>query len=103
MKVISTEAGIEIAVTIVERIESRKTRMTMTAIARPSMPSTASDSIDCSMNGAWSKTIVKRVFKPMSVSSCVSAAVTACETATMLPASVFVTERVSASLPSTRE
>ena len=52
MKVTSTETGIEIAVTIVERTDSRNSRMTSTAAARPSSPSRARLSIDCSMNGA---------------------------------------------------
>lgn len=52
MKVSSTEVGIEMAVTIVERTDSRNTRMTMTAKTRPSVPSVASASIELSMNGA---------------------------------------------------
>ena len=52
MNVMSTETGIEIAVTSVERTDSRNTRMMITANARPSRPSVASELIDCSMNGA---------------------------------------------------
>ena len=52
MKVMSTLVGIEIAVTRVERTDSRKTRMTSTAKTRPSIPSTARVSMDCSMYGA---------------------------------------------------
>ena len=44
--------------TIVERTESRKTRITRTAMTRPSRPSVVRVSIDCSTNGAWSKTTV---------------------------------------------
>ena len=43
MKVMSTEAGIEIAVTSVDRTDSRNTRMTITAKISPSVPSVASD------------------------------------------------------------
>ena len=50
--VMSTLVGIEIAATSVERTESRKTKITSTAKTSPSRPSCASDSIDCSMNGA---------------------------------------------------
>ena len=45
----STDVGIEIAVTRVARTESRKMRITITAKSRPSRPSVASDSIDCWM------------------------------------------------------
>ncbi len=49
MKVISTLVGIEIAVTIVERTDSRNSRITRTANARPSSPSSARASMDCWM------------------------------------------------------
>jgi hypothetical protein len=49
MKVISNEVGMEIAVTSVERIDSRKTRMTTTAKNRPRRPSSVSDWMDCWM------------------------------------------------------
>ncbi len=52
MKVTSTDSGIEIAVTIVERSDSRKTRITTIANSRPSSPSIARCWIDSSMNGA---------------------------------------------------
>jgi hypothetical protein len=52
MKVSSTETGMEIAVTRVERSEIRKMKITITANSNPSRPSCASDSIDCSMKGA---------------------------------------------------
>ena len=51
-KVMSTETGMEMAVTSVDRTERRKTRITMTAKMRPSTPSTARLLIDSSMNGA---------------------------------------------------
>ena len=57
MKVISTEVGIEMAVTIVERTESRNTKITTIAKIRPSVPSTARFSSDFSTKGAWSNTV----------------------------------------------
>ena len=51
-KVMSTLVGIEIAATRVERTDSRNTKITSTAKTRPSRPSCASASIDCSMYGA---------------------------------------------------
>ena len=103
MKVMSTEVGMETAVTSVERIESRKIRITITAKTRPSSPSWVSDSIDWVMNGAWLKTTVNVVFPPMLLASESSWARTSSETETVLPESVFVMERVRASFPSTRE
>ena len=52
MKVSRIEVGIEMAVTSVDRTDSKKMRMMMTAKMRPSVPSTASASIELSMNGA---------------------------------------------------
>ena len=69
MKVMSTDTGIEIAVTRVERTDSRNTRITMTAKTRPSRPSVARLSIDCWMNGAWSNTTVNFVLSPIASSS----------------------------------
>ena len=103
MKVISTDAGIEMAVTRVERTESRNSRITITAKASPSRPSVASELIDSSMNGAWSKAIVNFVFWPRAFSSSGMRSRTSCDTATVLPAGVFVIAMVSASSPSTRE
>ena len=47
MNVMSTEVGIEIAVTSVARTESRNNKITSTAKPRPSRPSWVSASIDC--------------------------------------------------------
>src|SRR5215207_10524433 len=106
MKVISTEVGIEIAVTSVARTDNRNTRITSTANSRPSSPSVASDSIDCSMYGAWSNTTVN-VAPGFVVSSedsrSGSRAVTAFDTSTVFAAGSFVTEMVSAGSPFTRE
>ena len=77
MKVSSTETGIDTAVTIVERSEIRKMKITITAKSRPSSPSCASDSIDCSMNGAWLKTIVNSAPSPSASASPGSASRTA--------------------------
>ena len=65
MKVRSTLVGIEIAVTRVARTESRKTRITSTAKNSPSRPSCASESMDCWMYGAWSKTTVNSASSPI--------------------------------------
>ena len=47
----SSDSGIEMAVMMVERTESRKTRMIRTAKARPRAPSVARSLIDCSITG----------------------------------------------------
>ena len=102
MKVISTEVGIEIAVTRVARTESRNTRITRTAKIRPSRPSSVSASIDSWMNGAWSKTTVK-VAPATAASRSGRIARTASDTSTVLAAGTLVTEMVRAGWPSTRE
>ncbi len=103
MKVMSTDAGIEIAVTMVDRIDMRNTRITSTANTRPSRPSVVRLEIDCSMKGAWSNTTVNFVLLPRSSDSCGRSWVTRCETSTVLPAGVFETAMVSDGWPSTRE
>ena len=60
----SRDRGIDSAVMIVERNESRKTRMINTANVRPSAPSVARSLIDSSMEGAWVKTVRIEVFCP---------------------------------------
>ena len=102
MKVMSTEVGMEMAVTSVARTDSRKTRITSTAKARPSSPSCVSESIDCWMNGAWSKTTVK-VASGMSFSRFGRIARTPLDTSTVLAAGTLVTEMVNAGTPFTRE
>ena len=86
MKVMSTEIGIEIAATRVDRIENRNRKMTMTAKKRPSRPSVASELIDCWMNGAWSNTTVNWVLPPTAAARSSSCSLTAFETSTVLPA-----------------
>jgi hypothetical protein len=103
MKVMSTETGMEIAVTSVERIDSRKTRITITAKTRPSTPSTARLLIDSSMNGAWSKTTVSCVLLPSDSSMPGIRSCTSLETSTVLPAGDLVTAMVSEGSPLMRE
>ena len=103
MNVISTLVGIEIAVTRVARTDSRNSRMTSTAKSRPSMPSWASDSIDCWMYGAWSKTTMNSEPEPIESCRSGSAAVTARDTSTVLAEGSFVTAIVRAGSPFTRE
>ncbi len=50
--VINTETGIEIAVTNVDRTESRKIKITTMAMTSPSPPSLSRSSIDWVMKGA---------------------------------------------------
>ena len=64
MNVMSTETGIEIAVTRVDRIENRKTRMMTTAKPSPSRPSSARLLIEVVIEGAWSVTTVNFVLWP---------------------------------------
>ena len=76
--------------------------MTSTANTRPSRPSVARVSIDCSMNGAWSNTIVNSASGKLSLSSSI-AAITPFDTSTVLAAGSFVIEIDRASSPLTRE
>ncbi len=88
----------EIAVTRVERTDSRKTRITTTANSRPRAPSVARSWIDSSMNGAWSKTTVRLSPDTSSVSSSM-ASLSAWETATTSASWVAVIEIERASSP----
>ncbi len=103
MKVMSTDTGIEIAVTRVERIENRKMRMMITANRRPSSPSWARLLIDSWMNGAWSNTTVNFVLLPIAFSRSGIASRTSWETETVLPSGDLVTAMVTDSSPFTRE
>ncbi len=103
MKVMSTETGIEIAVTRVDLIENRKTRMMTTAKTSPSRPSCARLSIDWVMDGAWSDTTVSFVLLPSCFSSVGMSARTRFETDTVFPAADLVMFSVTAALPLTRE
>ena len=103
MKVSRIEVGMEMAVTSVERTDSRNSRMTMTAKNRPSVPSVASASIELSMNGAWSKTTVNAVPEPIAVARPGRVSCTSRDTSTVLPSGVLVTASVSEGSPLTRE
>ena len=103
MNVMSTDVGIEMAVTRVARMSSRKIRMMSTANARPSSPSVASDSIDSSMYGAWSKTTTSSTSEPRASSRSGMSARTPFETSTVFAAGSLVTAMVSAGSPLTRE
>ena len=103
MKVMSTDTGIEIAVTRVERIDRRNTRITITAKTRPSRPSVARLSMDCWMNGAWSNTTVNFVLWPIDFSSDGIASCTAFDTATVLPEDPLKTATVIDGSPLTLE
>ena len=92
----------EIAVTSVERTESRKTRITATAKPRPSSPSTVRSWMDCSMKGAWSKTVVNVASGPSCAASPGSSAATAWEMPTVSPSGFLVTDTASVSTPLVR-
>ena len=54
----TTDSGMETAVTSVERIDARKTRMIRTAKSRPSPPSVVRPSMALETAGPWSLTTV---------------------------------------------
>ena len=103
MRAMTSESGMETAVMSVSRTDSRKTRITSTANSSPSMPSTLRSWIESSMNGAWSKTVVKLAPLPSAACRSGRAVRTPCDTLTVLPAGVLVTARVNDGLPLTRE
>ena len=103
MNVSNNDVGIDTAVTSVERIDNRKTRITMMAKISPRRPSTASDSMLFSMNGAWSKTMVNLVPLPSRSVSAGRAAVTARDTSTVFASARLVMARVSDGSPLTLE
>ena len=84
INVTNTEVGIEIAVTMVERIDNRKTRIIRIAKPRPSSPSTVRFSRDFSTNGAWSKIVTTVTSPSFSFSSAIFPS-TPLETATVFP------------------
>ena len=98
MKVTRTEIGIERAVTSVERTETRKTKITTTAKSRPSRPSVANPSMECSMNGAWSNTTVRSRPGTSPVSSAIASS-TAWDTPTTSAPWVAVIDTDNARLP----
>ncbi len=98
----TTDSGMDTAVTSVERIDARKTRMTRTAKSRPSAPSVVRPSMDFSTAGPWSLTTVSVAPAPRSLRSSGSLSRTACEIATALPSRSMVTATASDGLPPVR-
>ena len=90
---ITSENGMDSAVTTVDRTESRKTRMTRIAIPSPSSPSSVSAVMDSWMNGAWSNTTVNRVSSPRSSSRSATDSETSSATVTVLASVSLVTLR----------
>ena len=103
MKVMSTETGIEIATTRVDRTENRKTKMMITAKPRPSSPSCARLLIDWVIDGAWSATTTNLVLLPSCFSRVGRSLRTRFDTDTVLPAADLVTLSETAGLPLTLE
>ena len=68
---ISTEVGIEIAVTIVDLKERRKRRIIRIAKPSPNSPSVVRFSSDFSTKGAWSNTVTIVTFPSFSFSSAI--------------------------------
>ena len=102
ISVTSSDSGIETAVTRVDRTEARNTRITSTANPSPRMPSCTRVWMDCSMNGAWSKTTVMAASEPSWASSSGTSSRTAWETETVSASGVLVTARPRVSTPSVR-
>ena len=98
----TTESGIETAVTRVERIDARNTRMTRTAKRRPSAPSVVRPSMDLETAGPWSLTTVSFAPVPRSLRRPGSLSLTASEMATALPSWSIVTMTARLGLPSVR-
>ncbi len=102
ISVSSTDSGMEIAVTSVERSEARKRRITTTAKRRPSRPSVVRPSMDLETAGPWSLTTVSFASAPRSARSCGSLSLTASEIATALPSWSMVMAMPRLGLPSVR-
>ena len=98
----TTDSGMETAVTSVERIDARKTRMTRTAKSRPRAPSVVRPLMDLETAGPWSLTTVSVAPEPRSLRRPDSLSWTASETATALPSWSMVTETARLGLPSVR-
>ena len=92
----------EMAAITVERTEKRNARMIRTAKTSPSPPSTARSWIDCSIEGAWSKTVLKVVPEPIERSRSGSRSPTAWEISTASASLSLSTVRLSAGRPSWR-
>lgn len=98
----TTESGMETAVTSVERIDARKTRMTMTAKTRPSAPSVVRPSMDLETAGPWSLATVRSEPAPRSLRRSGSLSLTASEMATALPSWSMVIATARLGLPLVR-
>ncbi len=83
----SSDSGIEIAVTMVDRSDMRKSRITTTAMTKPSAPSSASELMEVVMNGAWSKIVVKETSPSESLTES-NSALTALEVSMMFALAV---------------
>ena len=100
---ISSDSGIEIAVMIVERTDSKKTKMIVMAKARPRPPSTSRSCSDCSIRGDWSNTVVNFALCPTLRSSSGNRSDTACEISTESASEFFKIPKPRAGRPSARE
>lgn len=98
----TTESGMETAVTSVERIDARKTRMTRTAKTRPSAPSVVRPSMDLETAGPWSLATVRSEPAPRSLRRSGSLSLTASEMATALPSWSIVIARARLGSPLVR-
>lgn len=87
----TTDSGMDTAVTRVERIDARKTRMTRAAKSRPRAPSVVRPSMDLETAGPWSLTTVTVAPEPKSRRMVDSSSSTASEMATALPPRSMVT------------
>lgn len=96
------ESGMETAVTSVERIEARKTRITTTAKTRPSAPSVVRPEIDLETAGPWSETTVTSAPSPRSLRRSGSLSLTASEMVTALPSLSIVAITARLGLPLVR-
>ena len=98
----TTESGMETAVTSVERIDARKTRITTTAKSRPSAPSVVRPEIALETAGPWSETTVSSAPAPRSLRRSGSLSWTASEMATALPSLSIVAMTARLGLPFVR-
>ena len=98
----SSDSGMEMAVISVERTDIRNSRITRTANPSPSAPSTVRSWIDCSISGAWSKTMLNAALLPIVCCRPGSASATACEMATESPSASLSTDTLSAGRPLAR-
>ncbi len=96
------ESGMDTAVTSVERIDARKTRITTTAKSRPSAPSVVRPEIDLETAGPWSETTVSSAPAPRSLRRPGSLSWTASEMATALPSLSMVAMTARLGLPLVR-